>query len=217
MPTQRGTATTDASDTGGFPITAPTGLATGDTVFICIVTEDADDPNWSLAGFTSIFEEQRGGDAYWMTILRGTVAGAPPANFTPTTGATLDYWHATCLAYYDASPTNEVVGTSYNSNPFSTSPFNIPGITVTDDGSEVLAFTAERFGTVVISGWTTINSASSDIYADPFDAGATGTVSGTPSNGFQPIIAVLVSVPPAPPAGALPAPLWSYRSSILRR
>jgi hypothetical protein len=197
---------------GTWPIDAPTGLADGDVVYIAIVTEDADDPNWSLSGFTSIFEQQRGADPYWLTILRGTISGTPPSGFTPTTGATLDFWHATCIAYSGVDVANEVVGTSYNANPLGTTPITIPGITVTDDESLVVAFTAERYGSVGISGWTTVNSADSDIYSLEFDAGATGGISATWTNGYQPIIAVLVSVPPAAVVADVPERPVGYRS-----
>lgn len=190
MPTQRGTATTTNSF-GSATVAAPTGLATGDSVIIAIRSEGAD-PNWTLTGFTNVFET--GASSQWLTILAGTIAGSPPSGFTPTAGTAPSYWEMACVAYDDADLASLVLGTAYAANPFGANVV-ITGITV-PTSSTVLTISTEQFGGLASpSGWTTVlGSTQNRIYSNTY-SGATGSVTQAPGNGFQIVIAVLVGVP----------------------
>lgn len=192
-PQQRGTAT----QAGSWPIAASTGQATGDVGYLAIYVEDpTDDPDWALSGGDRIFHEQQGTSGVWLTVFAIDITGAPPANFTATTAATLTYWYAEYVSFYDTDRANEVIGASLNTNPAGVTGQVIPGITVVDDSSVVLNFATQRFGTVSPDGWPSLIVADIDIYAESFDAGPTGNIPATWTQGFQPLISVLVSVAP---------------------
>ncbi len=198
MPTQRGTSTTEVIYFG-WPIDAPTGLADGDVVYIGIFSDGSAPtaPLWALAGFDTILEVQSDTSQVWLSILRGTISGTPPSGFSPAAGAgTPGFWQASCLAFYDADPTNEVVGTPFESSSPGAGPVDVPGITVVDDGSVVLLYSLNRFGSAPPTGWTTIYNDDHDVFSDPFDSGPTGNVPIANTQAGQPTIGVLVSVPP---------------------
>lgn len=200
MPTQRGTATTEVIYFG-WPIDAPTGLTDGDVVHIGIYSDGSAPtaPLWDLDDFERIFEEQSDTSQVWLSVLRGTINGTPPAGFSPVAGAgTPDYWAAVCVAYADADPTSEVVGAPFEGLPGG-SPIDVPGIDVADDGSVALLFTFNRYGSAPPTGWTLVADGDIDVFSELFDAGPTGDVSIAPTQVAQPTIAVLVSVPPMGP------------------
>lgn len=194
-PAQRGTTTTKAF-TVAYPIDAPTGLADGDVVYITVNNTTGAVP--SLAGFT-VTSIDHGG--YYLHIMRGTISGTPPANFSPTGGSSNDVTH--CFAFSGADLTNEVVGTALGQTLAGTNP-TIPGITVADNNSLLLAFTYifGSQGTAYSGGLVNIGEASgfyTGIGVGEYNAGATGAITVTPSAGgaYGEACGILISLPPA--------------------
>ncbi len=217
-PTQVGTATTRNIYSGGpgWPIDAPTGLATGNVVYIGIWSDGsaATSRGWGLAGFTQIFEVQADTSQSWLTVLRGEITGSPPSGFSPSPSAGIPgYWQAVCVAYDGVDVANEVVGTPFESTSPGAGPVDVPGITVSDDDSVVLLYTINRFGTANPTGWTQLSEGGDfDLWSDPYDTGATGNVPIANTQGAQPTIGVLISVPPV---SAGPSPITGSSTASL--
>lgn len=193
-PALRGTATTKAFS-ASYPISAPTGLATGDVVVLYIKHPSG---TRTLSGFTEIATGSNSNGIY--TILQGTMGGSPPSNFSPTGGSTDD--DTICVALSGVDLANQVVGTALNDTAYAASPV-IPGITVADNDSYLLAYFADNSGgnhpvAFTVTGTAVANVGTISLEGGVVASGATGGITVGPlSNQYTPHFGIAISFPPA--------------------
>jgi hypothetical protein len=197
VPTQVGSLVTKANGVP-YPIAAPTGLADGDTVFITVSTPDSDVTARTLTGFTPVVISY---GIHTLHVLMGTISGTPPANFSPVGGVTADEV-AHCVAFRGGDLTSAVFGTPYEDQGVGLTNVPLPGITVAEDNSLVLAFTYFRGSQgTAFESLINIGEASgfyTGIGIAEFDSGATGTIDVIPSAGgqYNPQMGFLMALPP---------------------
>jgi hypothetical protein len=192
VPTQRGSVTTKGFGVA-YSYAAPTGLATGDVLYV-LVEHDVGSTR-AISGMTIVPNLNAVAvDGRLQTVFHEVQGGTPKTTITATGGGTLANDVSMAVAYSGADITNEASVVSYNQNPGGSDPASGTGITVADNGSVLLAFAYNITG---VAGFTNLGTEGSlRIQADDVDAGATGAISIDVVNSFGHAMVGLVTVPP---------------------
>lgn len=166
--------------TGNLTINVPTGTSSGKLMIAFIVSEDTGKNINAPTGWT-VFSDNTNGRA-----IQYKIASDSETSYTWNTNSEDFNSQGFILTYSNALA--DVVGT-FSSN---STPTVAPSITVTNNNSLALAwFNRQASGSITFTtptGWTALvsesdaNAPSSAIFYKNVDAGATGTVTSTPSS-----------------------------------
>jgi hypothetical protein len=208
-------------------VTKPAGATTGDYYIVAVLNQDEDStpPDLTVAGFTSLVARDgmngSPGDWWHIQVYAREYDGTEGSTFSVSGLATWRYIYAWIVRDWDGSTVDvgdvtQVVGAG-----------NVPvaGTTVSNSsaaGVIVYADYDDDASATAPPGWSG--------YLGPFDAawtwvddgipsGATGTltVGRTKSSRAMGRLVVFSEGGGPPPDDPIPAPLWAYRSTILRR
>ena len=185
------TTLADTATSSTHVMNVPSGTANGDLMVLFIAASTTSTYNVPT-GWTQAF------NSISSCMICYRIASSEPASYTVTTStlACTGYIATYRNAAFDAVGAVSVIAT----------PSVAPSINVSYDNSIVLDFTVARFASTTFTtptGFSSVasesntTSPSSALFSDPVNAGATGTVSTTPSGGNT-AFSILVALEPTP-------------------